>query len=257
MRYGICNLSAVPMRLEADHRSEQISQLLFGESFTIESSKGQWLLVESNYDSVRAWVEENQIIEVEKEYFEQYNNQKLFFSNDFMDFISLEDKNNIPISLGSHLMGLDNFVLKISEKSYNFEGDYVEFDKKSKNKIVDYAFTLLNVPFIHGGKTVLGIDSSALIQLIYKLVGIRLPRTVNEQSKLGEVLSFIEEAEPGDIAFFDNEIGEITHGGIILDDNYIIHAFGKVRIDRLDQSGIFNIETKRHSHKLRVIKKIC
>ena len=92
--------------------------------------------------------------------------------------------------------------------------------------------------------------------MVYKLNGYKLLRDASQQATQGEVLSFIEESEPGDLAFFDNDEGMITHVGIIMKDNYIIHAHGKVRIDRLDHSGIYNAETRRHTHKLRVIKKI-
>jgi len=78
----------------------------------------------------------------------------------------------------------------------------------------------------------------------------------SQQATQGEVLSFIEESEPGDLAFFDNNEGQITHVGIVMNDNYIIHAHGKVRIDRIDHSGIFNVDSQKHTHKLRVIKKI-
>ncbi len=71
------------------------------------------------------------------------------------------------------------------------------------------------------------------------------------------MLSFIEESEPGDLAFFDNSDGEIVHVGIILENNHIIHAHGHVRVDRLDQTGIFNPELRTHTHKLRLIKSIA
>ena len=92
--------------------------------------------------------------------------------------------------------------------------------------------------------------------MVYKLNGYPLLRDASQQATQGEVLSFIEESEPGDLAFFDDKEGAIIHVGIIMANNYIIHASGKVRIDRLDQSGIFNEELKKHTHKLRVIKKI-
>ena len=107
-----------------------------------------------------------------------------------------------------------------------------------------------------GGKTPFGIDCSGFTQMVYKLCGYQLLRDAKQQATQGEVLSFIEESEPGDLAFFDNEEGEIIHVGIILNDYHIIHAHGKVRIDSLDHSGIFNSDLQKHTHKLRVIKKI-
>ena len=114
----------------------------------------------------------------------------------------------------------------------------------------------LNAPYLWGGKTPFGVDCSGFTQMVYKLNGYKLMRDASQQSKQGEALSFIEESEPGDLAFFDNEEGNIIHVGIIMDDNYIIHASGKVRIDRLDHLGIYNAEINKHTHKLRVIKKI-
>jgi cell wall-associated NlpC family hydrolase len=89
---------------------------------------------------------------------------------------------------------------------------------------------------------------------VYK--GKEIPRDAYQQAEIGSTLSFIEESEPGDLAFFDNHEGKIIHVGIILENNFIIHASGKVRIDRLDQQGIFNTEERKHTHKLRLIKSI-
>jgi len=92
--------------------------------------------------------------------------------------------------------------------------------------------------------------------MVYMLNGYSLLRNSAQQATQGEALSFIEESEPGDLAFFDNAEGIITHVGLMMEDNYIIHVHGKVRIDRIDHSGIFNTELNRHTHQLRVIKKI-
>lgn len=114
----------------------------------------------------------------------------------------------------------------------------------------------MNAPFQWGGRSPFGIDASAFTQMVYKINGYKLLRKASEQSTQGRPLSFIEESEAGDLAFFDNNDGEIYHVGIIMDNNYIIHVDGKVRIDRLDHTGIFNVDTSKYSFKLRVIKKI-
>ena len=114
----------------------------------------------------------------------------------------------------------------------------------------------LNSPYLWGGRSPLGVDCSGFSQIVYRLQGIDLPRDAYQQAKVGTTLSFVEESEPGDLAFFHNSSDEIVHVGIILKDNYIIHASGKVKIDRLDQTGIYDNERNIHTHNLRFIKKI-
>jgi cell wall-associated NlpC family hydrolase len=122
--------------------------------------------------------------------------------------------------------------------------------------LVDYAFSYLNAPYLWGGRTPFGIDCSGFTQMVYRMCGYSIPRDASQQVKKGETLSFLEECQPGDLAFFDNPEGAITHVGIVLEDFNIIHASGRVRVDGLDHSGIYNVEVNRHTHKLRVLKRL-
>ncbi len=122
--------------------------------------------------------------------------------------------------------------------------------------MVNQALMFFNAPYLWGGRSPFGIDCSGFSQIIYKMAGIKIPRDAKDQVHLGVAISFVEEALPGDLAFFDNDEGNITHVGIIWEKNKIIHASGQVRIDNVDQFGIFNVDTKRYSHKMRVMKRI-
>jgi hypothetical protein len=157
----------------------------------------------------------------------------------------------IPIPLGSSVSFLHHN--DINSANFNFEGTKTS-GEKSKESLINSAFMYLNAPYLWVVKLPL-VSIALVLQMVYKLNGFHLLRDASQQSTQGEALSFIEESEPGDLAFFDNEEGTIIHVGIIMADNYIIHASGKVRIDRIDHLGIFNAETNKHTHKLRVIKK--
>ena len=259
MNYGICNLSVIPVRIEDSHTSEQVSQLLFGEYFRIIETSATWIKIENSFDKYVGWIDSKQIIPITEEEFEELESSTHYLANDYIDLIFDSENNVIPIPIGSLLPFYSNNSFKLGLKEFNYDGDVVtcKNSDSDKSKLIDTAYTYLNTPYLWGGKSPLGIDCSGFTQIVYKMNGMQIPRNSKDQAKIGEVLSFIEESEPGDLAFFDDEEGEITHVGIILEDNYIIHAYGSVRIDRIDHTGIFNVDTKRHTHKLRVIKKIC
>ena len=254
MEFGICTLNSIPLRIESSDASEMVSQVLFGETFSVLETHKQWLYVKLAFDGYRGWIDKKQVESITKEQFESFQNSELFLMNELVSFIS-DKKRLIPLTLGATLPNFKDNQIQINENKFQIDGDVVAYNL-NKKQIVETAFMYLNAPYLWGGKTPFGIDCSGFTQMVYKLNGYKLFRDASQQAKQGEVLSFLEESEPGDLAFFDNQEGTITHVGIILANNYIIHASGKVRLDRLDQSGIFNETANRHTHKLRMIKRI-
>ncbi|NMH29055.1 C40 family peptidase [Flavobacterium silvaticum] len=251
--FGICNLGNIPLRAEASDRSEIVSQVLFGEQFEILEKKQQWSRIKLHFDGYEGWVDSKQYQEISKSLYDQVSKDAIVLNSDLVEYVTGPNNFLMPIPLGSSLSFLNHE--EINTAQLDFEGLRVS-GIRPKSNLIPTSFLYLNSPYLWGGKTPFGIDCSGMVQMVYKLNGYVLPRDASQQALVGEPLSFIEESEPGDLAFFDNDEGRIIHVGLIMEDNYIIHASGKVRIDRLDHLGIYNAETNRHTHKLRVIKKV-
>ncbi|UNY98627.1 C40 family peptidase [Zhouia spongiae] len=249
MQFGICHLSIVPLRSEVSDKSELISQVLYGEYFKVLEHRKKWSRIRLAFDRYEGWIDNKQFLFITEEQYKTIDKQVPELSGDLVEFVTNDNTQELlTIPLGSNISG--NPLL-----GFSYDGSILG-TKQPKNKIIETAYMYLNAPYMWGGKTPFGIDCSGFTQMVYKLNGYKLFRDASQQAEQGEALSFIEESEPGDLAFFDNEEGNIVHVGIMMSDNYIIHAHGKVRIDRIDHSGIFNVDTRKHSHKLRVIKKI-
>ncbi|HEX9979203.1 MAG TPA: C40 family peptidase [Flavobacterium sp.] len=250
--FGICNLAIVPLRAEPNDRSEIVSQMLFGEHFEILEQNRQWSKLRLAYDGYEGWADTKQYRMISKVAFDGLSEVSPTLNADLIEYVTGNENLLMPIPLGASLGFLD--LQDVNVEKFVFEGLSTS-GLKPKQQLIQTAFLYLNAPYLWGGKTPFGIDCSGFTQMVYKLNGYKLLRDASQQAAQGEALSFIEESEAGDLAFFDNDEGKIIHVGIIMENNYIIHASGKVRVDRLDHLGIYNAEVNRHTHKLRVIKK--
>jgi len=246
MKYGCCHLGLVPVRSEASDKGEMVTQLLFGDVFEISEKKPKWIKIKNAFDDYEGWIDANQFLEINFEQFIKLKDNLMNCSTDLVEYVQNPSHQLLAVCMGSSLKGMIDLGFSFDVKTN--EG------KAQRNRLIPTALLYLNSPYLWGGKSPFGIDCSGFTQMVYKICGFKLKRDSSEQAQQGETLSFIEEAQPGDLAFFDNEDGQIIHVGLIMKNNYIIHAHGKVRIDRIDHTGIFNMETKSYSHKLRVIK---
>lgn len=242
------------MRNEAADQSEMVNQVIFGEHFKVLEIRKKWSKIRLAHDSYEGWICNKQWIEIEEDIYKQLDKEVATITTDILDIIT--KTHHQPIVIGSILPSYKSGHALINNEMYQFDGLTTPGFIK-KDKLVENALMYLNAPYLWGGRSPLGIDCSGFTQMVYRLQGVDLPRDAYQQAEVGTTLSFVEESEPGDLAFFDNAEGKITHVGIILEDNHIIHASGKVRIDRIDQQGIFNTEIGNHTHKLRLIKSIC
>ncbi len=259
MKYGVSKLSIVPGREEPADQSEMITQVLFGEHYKIIDERAKWCKIRSAYDKYECWIDRNQTFEITEEEYKTIDAQKdRVYCGDLSQPVqNLESKEILPIVLGCSFPQMKrNNQFTLAGEDFVYIGSALRPSDVNRSKLIEYCYMYLNSPYLWGGKTPFGIDCSGFVQMVYRLSGHNLPRDAYQQAELGSTLSFVEEAEEGDLAFFDNSEGKITHVGIILKDNYIIHASGKVRVDRIDHQGIYNTETRAYSHKLRIIKKV-
>ena len=248
MQYGLCHLSLVPVRLEPSDTSELVTQLLYGDCFKIIDERKKWFKIRIAFDLYEGWIDKKQAKVISENNYQEFSTQQLH-SADLVDVITLPSRQALSICLGSNI-AVAGFL------DHQFDGQTITNASNDRNKIAETALMYLNAPYLWGGKSPFGIDCSGFTQMVYKINQHQLYRDASQQAKQGETLSFIEESKPGDLAFFDNQEGRIIHVGIILGDNYIIHAHGHVRIDRLDHTGIFNTDARQYSHQLRVIKNL-
>lgn len=249
MQYGICHLSIIPVRKTPDEAVEMVTQLLFGEHFKVLETRKNWSKIKTIADKCEGWILNNQLVFIpEDEFNTLQQNKKVKVVGELITFVEDEHLILTPILLGSNIPDTPSLSL-------NFDGSIVN-DVQPKERLIKTSLLYLNSPETKGGRTPFGIDAAGFTQMVYKINGHTLLRTAENQSTQGTALSFVEESEAGDLAFFDNANGDIDHVGIIMENNYVIHVHGKVRIDRLDHTGIFNNDLRTYTHQLRVIKKI-
>jgi hypothetical protein len=254
---GICHLSLIPCRKEPSDRSEMLTQLFFGEHFTILEATEKWSRIRPAFDGYECWIDNKQFLPIHINLYNQLTNTPVHYTAELVHFLRASDGSALPILLGSTLPAYANNYCTIEEQKWKYEGQFSLSDiSVERSRLIETAMLYLGAPYLWGGRSPFGIDCSGFTQMVFKLNGKKIFRDAWQQAEQGQLLSFPEEAEPGDLAFFDNTEGRIIHTGMILSSNRIIHASGQVRIDRFDHQGIFNSETGRYSHNLRMLRKL-
>ena len=270
--FGICNLSVVPCRKEPSDKSEMVTQLLFGEHFEVLEEKNSWVRIRIVFDNYECWIDKKQFLPLKNS--KGINKLSTGITTDLVQLASPQsspkerEQNHIPILLGSSLPKYSDNEFSLGKEKYSFEGEVIfPFAKKSKSPslggVGEAAKWYLNTPYLWGGRSPFGIDCSGFTQMVFKLNGIHLKRDAKEQAEQGKAIEFFEDGKTGDLAFFDNEDGKIIHVGIVLTPlsygrgvgGEVIHASGKVRIDKLDHHGIYNEEIKKYTHRLRIVRR--
>ena len=256
MIFSICSLSVVPVRAGRKYKSEMVTQLLFGEVVECWEKNGEWTKIRCLWDNQIGWVPSNQLTPVTEEEANRY--QTNFACCMELAQPAIATDHFLPLTMGASLPCFDGMRFEIAGTSYSFSGQVITPQKfqTSIDLLIKLARKYLYAPELEGGRSPFGIDSTGLIQILFKMLGVAMPRDAYLQARKGDNVDFYEQAAIGDLVFFQDKNGHINHVGIICDKDRILHTFGKVRIDKIDHFGIFNVETKKYTHKLRVIKRV-
>lgn len=258
MNFGICNLGVVPVRKEPSDKAEMTTQLLFGELMVVQYIEKGWAWIRLVNDGYEGWIDQKQLKSLDEGEFNGLSDGATQYCADLVQLVTHRPTGAmIPIVAGSALTGMKNGIFRIAGEDYWFEGTACMPDVRlSRKTILSNAMLYLNAPYQWGGRSPFGIDCSGFIQMVFLMAGVKLLRDACQQATQGETLSFLTDAWPGDLVFFDNEEGKIVHVGLLTGNNKVMHASGRVRMDDIDHEGIFNKDLNKYSHRLRIIKRI-
>ncbi len=255
VKYGICRIAVAPLRADKSDRAEIVSQLLFGDYVEVIGVEDRWWLVENGADKYQGWIDFKQLTPISEEDYKALANCEYLAPLQFDNSVKGADHTIYHLSAGSNIPFYENGTCRLGAEVYKLSFDPLNIHN-NPHSLEETAKFFLNTPYLWGGKNIFGIDCSGFVQTVFKMNKIQLKRDAGMQADEGTLVDFLSEATMGDVAFFDNEEGKITHVGILLNNHEIIHAAGKVKIDPIDNQGIFNKELGKYTHKLRIIKRM-
>ena len=253
--YGVVNIPLIPMRAEPLHKSEMVSQILFGETFIALEFQKDWVFIEGDSDNYKGWIPRSSFKPLIRTKYNEFKSSKTsYITSPFASVLNKKRDTYMILPFGSVVRNLSK-ADKTFEHFKMIEGK-ASHEGLSIKEMIKLSKQWINVPYLWGGRTFMGVDCSGFIQNLMRLCGVMLPRDASLQVTTGNEIPFLQETMPGDLAFFGNTEGVITHVGMIIEPGKIIHASGRVRIDKIDQHGIYNPEIGDYSHVLRIIKRV-
>jgi len=257
--YAYCNVPVMPVRREAMHSAEQVTQLLFGERVEIiEVNNRDWARVLVSWDEYEGWCKMSQLTTFNN--VKEYRKAAKYMTGSHKDKLVM-DNGEVSLPMGSELVAIRRSKVRVVHEWGKLKAKKLNINKLSltSDNLKTAAYKYLHAPYDWGGRSITGIDCSGLTQMAFKLCNHKIPRDASQQANQGILVDFLQNAQCGDLAFFDNKEGKIVHVGILLDNQTIIHATdtaGRVVVDRIDQAGIISTTLKMRTHNLRFVKRI-
>ncbi len=248
--------SVVPLRKEPNHRAEMATQLLFGELCEVLERRKLWTRIRCDHDQYDGWLDDRQLRYIDSDLASAYRQDYALALESAPTAIG--DEHFQTLVMGATLPLFDGLRFQLGEQAFSYNAQAILRGSvvATSERVIKIARRYLYAPYLWGGRTPFGIDCSGFTQMVFRMFDIPLPRDASQQVLKGETIDFVNETQAGDLAFFENEKGNIIHVGIVMAEQQIIHAAAHVRIDTLDHQGIFDAQRGVYSHQLRVIKRL-
>ncbi len=252
--------SVVPVRTESREGAEQSTQMIFGELCTVLEQKPRWDRVKLNLDGQEGWVDEKMITPMSddeyRSYFEALSSAAMVV---FPMAYAVSENNGqtIPLTAGTRLTHYKDGRFEVLGVGFRIDPSLVRvqpYEMNQENLLQAVRF-FLNIPYLWGEKNAMGMDCSGFTQTVMGLFGKHLLRNASEQVTQGEAVASLKEAQAGDLVFFDHEDGKISHVGIVIDSERVIHCSGRVKVEKLDETGIYSAEKGEYTHNLVAIRR--
>ena len=261
--FAINHCTVTPVRQEPSEGSEQLTQLLFGEVCEVLDRLPRWTKIRSTLDGQEGWVDFKMLTPTDNRY--PITDNRTTVAVPMAIATDMETSEELMLTLGTRLPNYAHGTFEVLGKQYLIDPACVNEairlggDKAKGEEICAIAQTLLNAPYLWGGKNAMGMDCSGFTQVVYAAMGVNLLRNAREQMTQGELVPSLAEAQPGDLAFFDHadrnpKATNISHVGMLLSPTEIIHCSGCVHIDTIDEQGI-HLPDGELTHHLVQIKR--
>ena len=263
MGYGIALYSVIPVREEAREGAEQNTQILFGETFDILEQSPRWNRVKLHLDGQEGWIDAKMCTPMADKEYEAYKKDYSDAATVIFPMAYAMSENNgqtIPLTAGTKLTNYQSQItngatigrFEVLGVGFRIDPSMVRTQPLALNlqSLLETTRFFLNIPYLWGGKNAMGMDCSGFTQIVMSLFGISLLRNASQQATQGTPVRSLKDAQAGDLVFFDHEDGKISHVGIVIDPERVIHCSGRVKVEKLDETGIYNIEQGGYSHHL-------
>ena len=267
--FTINHCTVTPVRQEPSEGSEQLTQLLFGEVCEVLDRLPRWTKVRSTLDGQEGWVDFKMLSPASNLIASSPHRLEAVVAAPMAAATPMDGGADLLLTLGTRLPNYSHGTFEVLGQQYLIDPTCVNNTTQLLNSdlsraellnnVCAIAQTLLNAPYLWGGKNLMGMDCSGFTQVVYAAMGVNLLRNAREQMTQGELVASLADAQPGDLAFFDHadrdpKATNISHVGLLLSPTEIIHCSGCVHIDTIDEQGI-HLADGSLTHHLVCIKR--